>query len=65
MPRYEVKSVVCDYGLSENGKLILICNSRSNALLIKAIMEKDVLCNRAKYTFELSDAQRFFEQEDE
>jgi hypothetical protein len=39
--KYEVKSVVCDYGLYEDNKLILICNSNTNALLIKSIMEKD------------------------
>jgi hypothetical protein len=38
--KYEVKSVVCDYGLYEDNKLILICNSNTNALLIKSIMEK-------------------------
>lgn len=39
--KYEVKPVVCDYGLYENGNLILICNSRLNALLIKDVMEVD------------------------
>lgn len=41
MAKYEVKNVVCDYGIYEDGKLKLICNSRRNALLIKAIMERD------------------------
>lgn len=41
MMRYIVKPVVSDYGLFENGELKLICSSRRNALLIKAIMEKD------------------------
>ncbi|WP_283246276.1 hypothetical protein [Zhenhengia yiwuensis] len=31
MPKYEVKDVVCDYGVFEDDKLILILNSRSNA----------------------------------
>lgn len=41
MNRYSVDSVVCDYGVFENGELKLICSHRRNALLIKDIMEKD------------------------
>ena len=41
MANYEVKPVVSDYGLYQNGELKLICSHRRNALLIKAIMEKD------------------------
>ena len=41
MAKYEVKPVVSDYGLYRNGELKLICSHRGNALLIKAIMEKD------------------------
>ena len=41
MAKYKVDSVVCDYGLFEDGELKLICNSLRNALLIKDIMEKD------------------------
>ena len=41
MIRYTVDSVVCDYGVFENGELKLICENRRNALLIKDIMEKD------------------------
>lgn len=41
MIKYEVKDVVCDYGVFENGKLKLICNSRANALKIKEILETD------------------------
>lgn len=41
MMRYIVKPVVSDYGLFENEELKLICSSMKNALLIKAIMEKD------------------------
>lgn len=41
MTNYTVDSVVCDYGVFENGELKLICSSRRNALLIKDIMEKD------------------------
>ena len=41
MSKYNVDSVVCDYGVFENGELKLICSHRRNALLIKDIMEKD------------------------
>lgn len=41
MSNYEVKPVVCDYGLYENNELKLIINNHSNAKLIKVIMEKD------------------------
>lgn len=43
MRKYKVKSVVCDYGVFEDEKLIpeLILNSRSNAELIRNILEAD------------------------
>ncbi len=41
MSKYEVKDVVCDYGLYEDGELKLILNSRQNALTIKRILEVD------------------------
>jgi len=56
---YEVNPVVCDYGLFEDKKLMLICNSSRNAQLIKEILEKDELCNRADYTFDNEDFNRF------
>jgi len=45
---FEIKPVVCDYGVFENGELKLICNSYLNALLIKDIMETD--CSRPNKT---------------
>jgi len=39
--KYEVKSVVCDYGVFEDNELKLILNSRANALKIKEILETD------------------------
>ncbi len=42
MITYEIKDVVCDYGLYEDGELKLILNSRANAELIKRILEIDV-----------------------
>lgn len=44
----EVKSVVCDYGIYEKGKLILILNDRENAELIKKILEADIEHKRYK-----------------
>lgn len=43
MIKYEVKEIVCDYGVCEDGKLIpqLILNSRHNAELIRTILEAD------------------------
>lgn len=41
MSKYEVKDVVCDYGLYEDGELKLILNSKQNALTIKTILEID------------------------
>ena len=45
MLKYEVKDVVCDYGVYENDELKLICNSRRNALLIADIMTADTQHN--------------------
>lgn len=41
MSKYEVKSVVCDYGVFEDNELKLICNSHANASKIKEILETD------------------------
>lgn len=40
--RLSVGPVVCDYGIYENDKLISVINNRFNALLIKAILIKDI-----------------------
>lgn len=37
----EVKPVVCDYGVYEDGELKLILNSNANARLIKSILDAD------------------------
>ena len=58
MSKYEVKSVVSDYGLYVNEELALICNHRTNARLIKAIMEKDE-CHPKDYAFTTLDYQKF------
>lgn len=39
MSKYDVESVVCDYGVFENNKLKIIVNSQANALLIKYVLE--------------------------
>lgn len=41
MAGYEIKDVVCDYGLYEDGELKLILNSARNAHIIKRILEID------------------------
>lgn len=38
---YEVRNVVCDYGVYENGELKLILNSRRIALEIVKLLEED------------------------
>lgn len=40
--KLSVRPVVCDYGIYENDKLISVINNRFNALLIKAILTKDI-----------------------
>lgn len=42
MIKVEVKPVVCDYGVFENGELKLILDSYHNATLIKEIIEADL-----------------------
>lgn len=59
MSHYKVESVVCDYGIFEEDKLILICNSLRNAKLIKEILDKDSLCNKSDYIFKKSDFNNF------
>jgi len=39
---YEVKRIVCEYGLYKNGELKLMINDARNALLIQAVLEADV-----------------------
>lgn len=39
--KYEVRDVVCDYGVYENGELKLILNSRRIALEIVKLLEED------------------------
>ena len=45
---YTVRPVVCDYGLFENETLLLILNSRTNALLVEAVLNADLVGE--KYT---------------
>lgn len=42
MTKYEVKAVVCDYGIYKDGELRLVINSQANALLIKYVLEQDL-----------------------
>ena len=43
MSKYEIRDVVSDYGIYKDGELLLILNSRSNAVYIKAILEHEEL----------------------
>lgn len=40
--QYEVRDVVCDYGVYEDDKLVLILNNRRNAEAIVKILEADL-----------------------
>lgn len=42
MSKYDIKAVVCGYGIYENGELKIIVNSQANALLIKYVLEQDL-----------------------
>lgn len=42
MSKYDIKAVVCDYGIYENDELKIIVNSQANDLLIKYIFEQDL-----------------------
>ncbi|WP_207654655.1 hypothetical protein, partial [Clostridium paraputrificum] len=42
MIKYEIKPVVCDYGIFENGELKLILNCMSNAQTIVNILNADL-----------------------
>ncbi len=42
MIKYSVRSVVCDYGVYENDRLIVICERYSNALLVADILNFDL-----------------------
>lgn len=42
MIKFEVKPVVCDYGIYENGELKLILNCRNNAETIVSILNADL-----------------------
>lgn len=46
--KIEVKNVVCDYGIYEDGKLIFILNNKENAELIKKVLEADAEHKRYK-----------------
>ena len=47
---YEVKKIVCDYGLYKNGELKLILSNMTNALLIQDILVSDI--NNKCFLFE-------------
>lgn len=43
MKEYEVKPIVCDYGIYYNDELILKLNSLRNAILVKNILNLNLL----------------------
>ena len=59
MSKYRIDLVLGDYGIFENEKLVLTCNNSRNAKLIKAILEKDSLCNTSDYVFKKKDYNDF------
>ena len=46
MAEYEVRDVVCDYGVYEDGELKLILNSRRIALQIVKLLKEDERIHR-------------------
>ena len=46
MAEYEVRDVVCDYGVYEDGELKLILNSRRIALQIVELLKEDERIHR-------------------
>lgn len=46
MSEYEVRDVVCDYGVYEDGELKLILNSRRIALQIVELLKEDERIHR-------------------
>ena len=70
MLKYEIKDVVCDYGIFENDELKLILNDRRNAELILKILELDMnksvdynsLFNKAEMLLNSSTERRFEEK---
>lgn len=50
--KYEVKDVVCDYGVFEDGELKLILNSHANALKIVEILKTDQSIPNAATVFQ-------------
>ena len=39
--KYEIKQIVCDYGVYENDKLILVLNDYMNAKYVLEILKSD------------------------
>lgn len=66
MGKFEVQSCVSDYAIkSSNGGIVVICNSKQNAELIAAILEKDSHCNSGrKYVFTEDDYYRVASEHD-
>ena len=58
----EVRPIVSDYAIYNNDELALILNSKRNAKLIKAIIDKGAIGNHmcgSDYRFNIEDFQEF------
>ena len=60
-PEYEIRKGELGYELYDDEMLLVVCKSECNAMLIKAIMEKEAnAISYADYTFTKADSDRFF-----
>lgn len=65
-PHYEIKKGEFGYELLDDDMLMTVCKSASNALLIKAILEKEFHAkDGSNCTFTKDDCDKFFEEEEE
>ncbi len=65
-PQYEIKRGELGYELYDDGMLLLVCVSANNALLIKAIMEKEADArNEDERHFTKTDCEQFFRESEE
>lgn len=63
---YEIKKGEFGYELLDDSMLVTVCKSASNALLIKAILEKEFQAkDGSNCTFTKDDCDKFFEEEEE
>lgn len=61
MYKYEVRNVVCDYGIYENDKLVLILNSRRIACEIVDLLKSDYSINHGTWGYEREEFRILFD----